>query len=156
MKKLVSGGQTGGDQAGLVAGVTLGLETGGWAPRGWRTQDGPAPWLSRFGLKEHPVWGYPPRTRENVKDSDGTFWFGNPGSPGGRLTLRTCAELQKPSYVVIWPSAAVPLDKEISSFRAWLHVNNIQTLNVAGNRENTNPGITDACVTFLVKALKKQ
>ena len=74
--KIVSGGQTGADQAGLLAARAAGIETGGWAPEGWDTEDGPAPWLEDFGLTECTVAGYPARTEANARDSDGTAWFG--------------------------------------------------------------------------------
>ena len=34
--KIVSGGQTGVDRGALQAAMDLGLEWGGWAPKGWR------------------------------------------------------------------------------------------------------------------------
>jgi hypothetical protein len=39
--KVISGGQTGADQGGLVAARTLKIETGGTAAKGWLTEDGP-------------------------------------------------------------------------------------------------------------------
>ena len=36
-RKVISGGQTGADQAGLVAARRFGIPTGGWMPRGWKT-----------------------------------------------------------------------------------------------------------------------
>ena len=42
---VISGGQTGVDQAALRAARTAGIPTGGFAPLGWSTEDGPAPWL---------------------------------------------------------------------------------------------------------------
>jgi len=42
---VVSGGQTGVDQAALRAARASGIATGGWAPKGWATEAGPAPWL---------------------------------------------------------------------------------------------------------------
>ena len=48
---VISGGQTGVDQAALRAARSCGIPTGGWAPRGWLTEDGPAPWLADYGLK---------------------------------------------------------------------------------------------------------
>ena len=48
--KIISGGQTGVDQAALRAAKACGIPTGGWAPKGWRTEDGPAPWLADLGL----------------------------------------------------------------------------------------------------------
>ena len=38
--KIVSGAQTGVDQGGLLAAIDLGLEWGGWVPKGWRTENG--------------------------------------------------------------------------------------------------------------------
>ena len=62
-EKVISGGQTGADQAGLIAAEKAGITTGGWMPKGFRTLDGPNPGLAaRFGLREHPSEEYPPRT----------------------------------------------------------------------------------------------
>src|SRR5262249_61482425 len=66
---VISGGQTGVDQAALRAAKVCGIPTGGWAPKGWRTEDGPAPWLADLGLQEHASADYPDRTRANVGDA---------------------------------------------------------------------------------------
>ena len=132
LTKIVSGGQTGADRAGLAAGKALGLETGGWLPRGCWTEDGPMPSLvTEYGMKEHPSSGYPPRTKANVEDSDGTVLFGNMGSPGCSLTIRLCLQLNR----VYFPN---PTPAQLDQF---VTENEIQILNVAGNRESTNPGI---------------
>ena len=53
IKKLISGGQTGADRAGLEAAESLGIETGGWAARGFQTTGGKDVSLkNRFHLKE--------------------------------------------------------------------------------------------------------
>jgi len=39
LHKIISGGQTGADRAGLVVGKSLGLEIGGTAPKGWKTEE---------------------------------------------------------------------------------------------------------------------
>jgi hypothetical protein len=54
-----------------------------------------------FGAVEMSAGGYPERTRGNPRDSDATIWFGDPDSPGGRTTLRTCARFGRPVYLVI-------------------------------------------------------
>jgi hypothetical protein len=75
--RVISGGQTGADQASLRATRAAGIATGGFAPQGWLTNDGPAPGLAGWGLVQCPEPGYPSRTRANVRDSDATLWFGD-------------------------------------------------------------------------------
>lgn len=146
-----SGGQTGGDRGGLLAGKVLGLATGGWVPKGCRTDTGPAlDLVTEFGCKEHTSASYPPRTMANVASTDGTVIFGNIASPGCRLTRETCIRLNKPWHHV---SRGGEHAQQIEAFRQWVAANNVKVLNVAGNRERTNPGITVWVTEFLVEAL---
>ena len=39
-EKVISGGQTGADQAGLVAAARFAIPTGGWMPHGFETAEG--------------------------------------------------------------------------------------------------------------------
>jgi hypothetical protein len=81
--------------------------------------------------------------------------FGNPNSPGCRLTANTAKENQKPLFVLIWGSGRpVPPFAAQRDFRDWIQANRIRVLNVAGNREGSQPGIRDAVRDFLVAALK--
>ena len=74
-RKVISGGQTGADQAGLVVARRFGIPTAGWMPRGWKTSAEPNPHLGReYGLREH-TGDYAERTAANVRDSDGTIRF---------------------------------------------------------------------------------
>ena len=41
LKKIISGGQTGADREALETARDLGIETGGFVPKGWLTEDGP-------------------------------------------------------------------------------------------------------------------
>lgn len=148
VSKVVSGGQTGGDLGALIAAKTMGLETGGWAPKGWRTDIGPNPELgSVYGLLQHRSSAYPPRTEANVRDSDGTLIFGKTNSPGCTFTRRCCLSLGQPVFVVAWHTGRVIPDPEAAI--AWLIGERIEVLNVAGNRESKNPGIQDAIGSFL-------
>lgn len=146
LTKIISGGQTGADQGGLVAAKQLGLQTGGTAPKGFRTDTGPNRELANYGLVEHSNSSYKPRTIENVRNSDGTVWFGNVNSPGARLTISTCVKLKKPC--IINPSKLQLID--------WIDKKFIKTLNVAGNRENSNPGIYERVIFFLTHVLKSK
>jgi hypothetical protein len=83
LDRVVSGGQTGADQAGWRAARALGIVTGSRMPEGFLTEAGPRPEFAElFGAVELPGGGYPERTRANVRNSDATVWFGNPDSPG--------------------------------------------------------------------------
>ena len=143
VKKVVSGGQTGADRAGLEAARELGIATGGFAPRGYRTENGPDPTLKQFGLTETETSGYSRRTELNVLNSSGTVWFGDPTSPGGRLTLNCARDLAKPFIIN-------PMPADLKDF---LRATKIRVLNVAGNRESTNPGIGARVKQILLEAL---
>lgn len=146
---IISGGQTGADQGGLAAAVRTRSATGGWVPTGWRTDEGPAPWLAKLGLLEHSP-GYPDRTRANVEDSDATLIVGNLDSPGCRLTRKYTRALEKPVWAVAW-TRGLRLDPD--GLTEWLYAQDIQVLNVAGNRERMNPGIRAAVSDYVTRAL---
>jgi len=71
--KIVSGGQTGADQAALDWAMKRGVPHGGWCPKGRRAEDGPIG--GRYQLKETPSSNYLQRTEWNARDSDGTVVF---------------------------------------------------------------------------------
>ncbi len=78
LRKIISGGQTGADMGGLLAAKELGLETGGTAPGGYKTEKGRNLDLRDiYGLTQFGT--YPQRTRINVRDSDATVIFGDIG-----------------------------------------------------------------------------
>jgi hypothetical protein len=82
--KIVSGGQTGADQAALEWALKNGIPVGGWCPKGRITEDGTIP--ECFPLKETRSGSYPRRTEWNVRDSDATVIFTiRPNLSGGSL-----------------------------------------------------------------------
>jgi hypothetical protein len=149
IERLITGGQTGADQAVLRAARAAGIPTGGWAPAGWMTETGPAPWLADYGLAEHPEPGYTARTRANVRDSDATLWFGSWTTPGGRATLDACQFQGKPSLVV-FPGAT-----RSAQIRGWIVEHGVRILNVAGNRESTALGIGDEVERFMARVFRR-
>ena len=128
---IISGGQTGADRTGLEVAREHGFATGGFAPRGYRTEVGPDPSLADFGLLEHPHPSYPPRTYANVRASDFTVWFGKVGSPGYKCTKRAADTLKK-GFVE---------NPDVRLLCRLLASLNIRILNVAGNRASTNPAV---------------
>lgn len=145
--RIISGGQTGADQAGLHAAKYLGIQTGGYAPKGWKTENGSDPSLAEFGLVEHSSTNYKDRTIANAQSADGTAWFGLTDSPGAKVTLNAAKNKGLP--ICVNP-------RSHDEFRSWIRENNIKVLNVAGNRESKRPGIFQRVYDFLVVALKEE
>ena len=107
--KIVSGGQTGVDRAGLEAAIALGLPYGGWVPKGRLAEDGVVP-LKYAGMQEHTSSNYAVRTKANVRDSDATLIIAPslPLSGGTMLTLRTAERLHRPHHVACLGAAELP------------------------------------------------
>jgi putative molybdenum carrier protein len=73
IERILSGGQTGADQAGWRAARSAGIPTGGWMPSGFLTEDGPRPEFAElYGAVETVSGGYRRRTEANVCDRDAT------------------------------------------------------------------------------------
>ncbi len=135
VQRIVSGGQTGVDRGALDAAISLGLEHGGWCPRGRIAEDGPIP--TRYQLVETRTSQYRERTEKNVLDSDGSLILFRAVLRGGtELTRRLAIQYRKPHLLV---DLAQPLDESV--IRQWLIVEGIQVLNVAGPRESSAVGI---------------
>lgn len=154
LRKIISGGQSGVDQAALSAAVELKLETGGMMPKGYLTEEGPRPRFARlYGVQEDSSEKYPPRTKWNVEHSTATLLFGEMISPGCTLTIKCCAVARKNFHITEWWSRFDQRDLQIRVFQRWLSQHNVEVLNVAGNRESSQPGIYRACYDFLIDAL---
>lgn len=146
VQRIVSGGQTGVDRGALDAAIELGIEHGGWCPRGRIAEDGRI--SAKYRLRETDSPDYPARTELNVLHSDGTlilFWHRVVG--GTELTRRLAAKCGKPCLLVKLGKKADP-----APVRQWIKENEIRVLNVAGPRESSCPGIRQAACDF-VRAL---
>lgn len=133
--RIVSGGQTGVDQAALDVAIELGIEHGGWCPAGRLSERGPIP--AMYQLQENGVKNYPARTRQNVVDSDATLILHHQHvGEGTILTKRMCVKAKKPYLMldVQRPDAAEVIREWISNVKP-------ATLNVAGSRASSSPGI---------------
>lgn len=146
LERVISGGQTGADRAGLAAARAAGLATGGWMPRGFLAHDGPHPeFAERYGLRETASDRYRPRTAMNVQHSCGTVRFATVwDSPGELLTLAMCRKYRNP-HLDITPGGPVTP----AAVAAWVGEYRIRVLNVAGNSERTSPGIEEVVAEFL-------
>lgn len=140
--KLYSGGQTGADRAGLDYGIAQSIEIGGFCPKGRRAEDGPIP--AKYPLRETATPHYDERTIKNVAFSSATVIFNRERrlSPGTALTLNAAKTHHKPVLLCTGLTfGEQALHEQSHLLLDWLVEQQPKILNVAGNRESTQPGI---------------
>lgn len=155
IERVISGGQTGADQAGWHAARRFGIETSGWMPKGFLTEDGPLDpeAAALYGAVEHFSSEYPPRTRANVSAADATIWFGDPDSRGGKLTISIVRSQPGKRFCVIRrPDEPLRLVFEVAEWFKWMR--DVKVLNVAGNRESSAPGIGALVEEYLCEVFR--
>lgn len=150
-EKIVSGGQTGVDRAALDAAIVLGIEHGGWCPRGRLAEDGTIP--DDYNLSETESGNYSQRTEKNVLDSDGTLIFFRGTLGGGTLLTANLAERHnRPRLTIdLEEYSAGEVDQIRGCVFEWLQSNHVATLNVAGPRESQSPGIHQQVFELLTR-----
>ena len=156
LTKVISGGQTGVDQAALRAARDSGLKIGGWCPPGRECEAGVIP--LEYPLKETPsdrTTDSPDvprsqRTQWNVRDSDGTLVINTGGASGKdaatgvEWTIECAKRYGRPLLV-----CEVDDPNTGPDVRQWLPTNPIKTLNVAGPSESGAPGIGERAYALL-------
>lgn len=148
--KIISGGQTGADAAGVDAAIECNVPYGGWLPKGRKCETGIVP-LTYTGFQELTKGGYPKRTEQNVIDSDGTVVFSyGKLSTGSALTAKLCKQNNKPCLYV---DLGVNTD-HVLKIKDWIIEWDIKVLNVAGSRESKHVGIYDRVKTIMRTVLK--
>ena len=155
LEKVISGGQVGVDRAALDAAIELGIPHGGWCPKGRTARDGVIP--AKYKLMETISATYPPRTRLNVKDSDGTLIYTDGKySRGTELTLTILKTWEKP-YIMVPYNEAFPngMPLPFTSAKDWILAQGIYILNVAGPSEDKHPGIYREAYAFLIELFRE-
>ncbi len=166
LKKIITGGQTGVDQAALQAAIDAGIEHGGWCPPGRVCENGVIP--ERFNLTETlnesaATAREVPRSQRtiwNVRDADGLLVFVEGAKlqsdiilqahdSGTELSIETAKRLGKP-YIIVDLSKTAKMT-EVSE---WITTNNIKILNVAGPSEGNSPGIYELVHKWMKKIIE--
>lgn len=152
LKKIVSGGQTGADRAGLDWAIHHGIPHGGWCPQGRIAEDGVLDF--KYHLVEVPHGSYRQRTKRNVMDSDGTLILNLGDLDGGTLATANFARHLKRHSLVLQLDQEIR-DSDIDAVWQWIIEHEISELNVAGPRESKRPGIYGKAITLLDMLLDK-
>lgn len=136
--KIVSGGQTGVDQAALDAAMVCKVAYGGWLPDKRMTEDGPLD--ARYTMDILKGGSYPDRTKKNVEDSDATLIISRGVMSGGtRLTYTIAKARNKPVlHIDVGRMATAEASQKIVE---WLTYHKPEVLNVAGPRASSDPAI---------------
>jgi len=152
--KIISGGQSGVDRAALDAALELGIDCGGWCPKGRRAEDGPID--TRYPLIETTSEEYEQRTGQNVLRADGTLILTIflPLTGGTALTHELAIKHQKPLLIVDLEEIDIE-EANIDAAVSWLAEHHIKTLNVAGPRESQQPGIYALSREFLLRLFRR-
>ncbi|MBF0446971.1 MAG: putative molybdenum carrier protein [Magnetococcales bacterium] len=150
ISRVVSGGQTGVDRAALDFAVRIGLECGGWCPKGRLALDGPIDAI--YPLKETPSCAYQQRTEWNVRDSDGTLILTRGVLSGGTaLTQRFARQQKKQCLILDFNYIEMNEHSAQQMLKTWLTRNGLCVLNIAGPREREHRGVYDNTLQFLLR-----
>jgi len=151
VNRILSGAQTGVDRAALDVALELGIPCGGWVPRGRIDELGRIP--DRYpSLQETESADYNERTTANVRDSDGTLIISRGTLTGGSLyTQKIALELGRTCLHLDVKSS--PIEVAARSAVAWINLNNIIALNIAGPRASKDPEIHGLATGLLTTIL---
>lgn len=150
LRKVISGMQTGVDIAALDAAINNGYEVSGYMPSGYRTLDGKRPeYKDKYNARVTKNWGYKTRTWLNIKNTSATARIASDfNSAGERCTLNGIREYQKPHFDVHVKLSPLKYSFEPKDMALWIMDNEFETLNCAGNSEQTSPGIYKAAYDY--------
>ncbi len=176
LEKIISGGQTGADLAGLLAAKKLGLQTGGTSAPLYSTSNGrEAALLKSFGLVDIALKGswqqaYCDRTMKNVIDANATVVFRVKASSGTDKTIGYAVKgkWQTVSFstagsVYEFPASTsfrpvfvvLKLNQEAGeALVRFLEKHKVKVLNIAGHRAGSDlPGWQENIESFLLTHL---
>ncbi len=150
--RIISGGQTGVDIAALRAAQSLGIPTGGTMPKGWRTLTGARPeYEQMYGMRESSFRDYAPRSFQNAATADVTLRIATDWSSAGeRCTLRAVSAAEREHFDIGLDAGMRVNCLRVDACVLWLRgFGRCLTINVAGNSEQTAPGIEAASERIL-------
>jgi hypothetical protein len=143
---IISGGQTGADQAALDAAIILGIPHGGWLPKGRKTETGPLP--LRYELRELDSNRYRDRTEHNILAADGTLIFSfGPLTGGSALTEALAIRHNRPFLHIDFE--LIERRQAAALVEHWIRDKRLGVVNIAGTRASNEPRIYEAVYALL-------
>lgn len=151
LNKIISGGQTGVDRAGLDVALELEIPIGGFVPKGRWTADGKL--HEKYGNMVETATDAPEeRTRLNVMLGDATLILKmGAADPGTKLTAKIAEVLEKPCLELDLRDTLRPDGRHLAIAKAHAFIvgNQVKVLNIAGPREENAPNIYCRAGDFL-------
>ena len=157
--KIISGGQTGIDRAALDAAIEMGVEYGGWCPKGGWAEDfrKPPGLLARYPLlRETPSAEPIQRTEWNVRDADRLMILIDASGIGvskGTLAARDFALALGKPHSMIDLDAGDALAQALAC--AGKDASDASSIGIAGPRESEVSGIYAKARPFLCAVLAR-
>lgn len=149
VKKIISGGQTGADQAALDVAIKLGIPHGGSIPKGRITENGALD--EKYKLTEMATSNYNKRTEQNVIDADGTLIISHGKLTGGSDYTRAMAIHHGRPFLHLDLNETFAF-QAAERIRSWILDQGIRILNVAGPRASKDPNIYQSTADILETA----
>src|SRR5207249_7040398 len=106
---------------------------------------------ARYPLCETATEEYPERTERNVLEGDATLILTRAQPDGGTALTRQLARQHGRACLLIDLAAAPPFPSVVVD---WLEENQVRTLNVAGPRASTQPGIYGQACAYLEQIME--
>ena len=150
IKKIISGGQTGADQAALDVAIKLGIPHGGWIPKDRDAGDDINP--EKYRLHEMPFTSHTGRTEKNVLESDATLIISY-GELTGRPSLTRKLAMKNGRNWLHIDLNMTPAVQAVSIISSWIRLYEIEILNVTGPRASKAPKIYQDTMNLLEKAI---
>jgi hypothetical protein len=150
LKKIITGGQVGADQAALDAAIKCNFPHGGWIQKGRKTQSGILP--EKYHLKEMSVSGYKERIEQNVIESDGTVIISHKDLSGGADYSRQMAKKHNRPCLHI-DLSKTPAAIASAEINTWIIENTIEVLNVTGSRASEDGDVYKDTVYIIESAI---
>ena len=148
--KIISGGQSGADQAALDVAIALGIPHEAWIPAGWGEENGIV--SGPYNFREMPTSSIPQWIKHNILYSNGTLILSHGKLTGGSAAVLESAEPRDRPILHVDLSGTGEFTAA-QLIHSWFERNEIAILNVAGARAEKDPGMYNAATRVLETAL---